>query len=364
MPGTIHAFDYLRASQKHALSAVCVLFGDEPFLKRLARREIRRAVLEDEDAPYGLLEGDAIEWRDAMDELATRSLFGAGPRLVVIQDADRFVTRHRARLEHYLDRPKTSGVLVLEVVVWQGNTRLYQLVHRRGLQIECRAPQKAIGKRKVLDEGALKRWLIAWSATRHDAKLASSAAGMLLELVGPEFGLLDQELAKLALFAGPGGKITLEMVRDVVGGWQAKTIWDLLDAALSGEAAEALAQLDRLLQAGTAAAGLFGQISWSLRRFAAATRIFERAERQGRRIPLRRALEQAGFRDWPRGAIEKAERQLRQLGRERAGQFYRWLFEADLAMKSTHSTPDRARFVLEQLLVRMAKALGKKPAVR
>ncbi|MFQ5468106.1 MAG: metal ABC transporter solute-binding protein, Zn/Mn family, partial [Kiloniellaceae bacterium] len=46
---------------------------------------------------------------------------------------------------------------------------------------------------------------------------------------------LDQELAKLALFAGRGGKITTEMVRDVTGGWRTKTIWELVDAAAEGD---------------------------------------------------------------------------------------------------------------------------------
>jgi DNA polymerase-3 subunit delta len=53
--------------------------------------------------------------------------------------------------------------------------------------------------------------------------------------------------------------------------------------------------------------------------------------------------------------MERAERQLRQLGRERAARLYRWLLEADLALKGSHSAPHRARLVLEKLLVRMAK---------
>ena len=70
---------------------------------------------------------------------------------------------------------------------------------------------------------------------------------------------------------------------------------------------------------------------------------------------LRDALIQAGIQHWNRKGLEKAEKQLLQLGRQRAGQMYRWLLEADLALKGSHSTPHRARFVLEQLILRMAK---------
>jgi len=363
MTQTIHAFDYLRAPAKHPPAAVSVLSGDEPFLKRLARKQLRRDVLGDDDSPFTSLAGETAEWRDVADELSTLSLFGGGRRLVVIEDADGFITHYRERLEDYVGRPKSSGVLVLDVTAWQSNTRLYKAVDEHGLQIECRAPQKAIGKRKVLDEDRLKRWLVSWCKTTHDAKLAPAAADLLLELVGAELGLMDQELAKLALFAGLGGDITPEMVRDVVGGWQTKTTWDLLDAACDGDAGDALTQLDHLLQSGTNPLALFGQVAWSLRRFAAATRIYQRSERAGRRIGLRPALEQAGFRAWPKGALEKAERQLRQLGRDRAAQLYDWLLETDLAMKGSHSAPHRARFVLEKLLIRMAKPLSSK-AVR
>ena len=145
------------------------------------------------------------------------------------------------------------------------------------------------------------------------------------------------------------------MVRDIIGGWRTKTIWDLLEAACDGEAGEALLQLERLLQAGENPLALLAQMAWSLRRFAVATRYFQYAERKGRRGSLQAALEYAGFRKWPKDALANAERQLKQLGRDRAGQMLRWILEADLALKGSHSTPDRARLVLEKLIVQMAK---------
>jgi DNA polymerase-3 subunit delta len=357
---TVHTFDYLDAGDKYPAAAVCVVYGDEPFLKRLVLKQLSGSVLGDETGvPFASFEGRSVELRDVLDELATVALFGGGARrLAVVEQADDFVTKHRAKLEDYVQRPRSSGVLILEVDSWQSNTRLYKQVDKTGLQIECRPPEKLRGRSKVLDESRLCKWLAQWSKSQHDATLQSQAAQLLLELVGPQFGLLDQDLAKLALFAGPGGKITPEMVRDIVGGWRTKTTWELLDAACDGDAAEALRQLDRLLQSGEHPVALFGQISWSLRRFAAATRIIEQAERQRRRIGLRDALEQAGFRKWPPGAMNNAERQLKQLGRQRAAQFYRWLLDADLALKGSHSADHRARFVLEQLFLRMSKPLA------
>ena len=60
--------------------------------------------------------------------------------------------------------------------------------------------------------------------------------------------------------------------------------------------------------------------------------------------------------------INKVEPQLRQIGEKRAGQIYRWLLEADLALKGTSSQDERARVMLEQLIVRLSKQLATKPA--
>jgi DNA polymerase-3 subunit delta len=358
----LHAFDYLAAPDKHPPAPVTVVFGDKAFLKTLAIRGIRESVLgDDPDAPFVAFQGNDAQWRDVMDELATIALFGGGRRLVIVEDADSFVSKHRQSLEDYASRPKSNGLLVLDVSTWPSNTRLYKIVEQQGLQIECRAPEKTIGKSKELDVAKLRKWLTSWAKQQHEVKLDANAADMLLDLVGPEFGLLDQDLAKLALFAGQGGTVTPEMVRDVVGGWKTKTAWELMDAATDGDAAEALRQLDHLLQSGEHPVALLGQFAWSLRRYAAATRIYEQAERDGRRIPLSEALVEAGFRKWPKEALPRAENQIRQLGRQRALALYPWLLETDLALKGTHSQDDRARFVLEKLFVRLAKKLGPKP---
>ncbi len=348
---TTHAFDFL--AEPNFSSPVVVAFGDEPFLKRLVLQSLRDQVLgDDEDTPYATFEGKGTEWRDVVDEVSTVSLFGGGrPRLVIVEQADDFVSRNRSKLEDYFAAPASSGILVLEVGQWPSNTRLYKAIDKSGLQIACRPPLKG----KSLDKRRLIKWLQEWGKSQHQASLAPRAAELLLDLEGPELGLLDQDLAKLALYTAKDGKVTEQMVRDVVGGWRAKTTWDLIDAAADGNSAEALLQLDRLLQSGEHPLALLGQIAWSLRRFAAATRIYQLAEAENRRIKLSDALQQAGFKAWPQGALENADRQLVQLGRERAGRLFQWLLEADLALKGSHSTPERSRFVLERLFLRLGK---------
>jgi DNA polymerase III delta subunit len=125
----------------------------------------------------------------------------------------------------------------------------------------------------------------------------------------------------------------------------------MLDAALAGNTQAALVQLDRLLLSGEAPVALLAQISSSLRLLAAAARIVAQAETARRAISLRQALQQAGVKPFLLGKIEL---QLRKLGRTRAAQLYRWLLEADLALKGSSSSPARSRLVLETLIVRLS----------
>lgn len=355
VPNTIHAFDYLSATERFPPASVCAVFGDERFLKRLVLNQLReRALAGDSDLPFSSFDGEEAEWRDVLDELSTLSLFSDCRRLVMVDQADSFISRYRPQLEQYVSQSKSGSVLLLEVGAWPNNTRLYKALDKSGLQIECRAPQRASGRRKELDKDRLLQWLTSWGLKRHEITLTPTAVDLLFELIGPDLGLLDQELAKLALFAEPKQKISPELVRDVVGGWRVKSSWDLVDAAADGNAAEALRQLDRLLQTGEHPLAMLGPISWSLRRFAAAKRIVEQAELSGHRLSLSTALEKAGFRKWPREAMERSQRQLKQIGRERAGCLHRWLLETDLALKGTHSSAARSRLALERLLIRLS----------
>ncbi len=341
----LDALDFLAHPAKHPPAAVCVLFGDEAFLKRLALAELKQAVLEGEDAEFStnVFDGRELEWRDFNDALSTRNLFGGGRHLVVVDEADPFISAHRAALEDYVKQPHRGSVLVLDVKQWAANTRLYKLVAESGLQIECRFPAPA----------KLQKWLIARTQKQHGAKLESDAAERLVETVENDLGLYDQELAKLAAIAGQGGTIDVKLVDDAVGGWRAKSAWEMLDAALDGNTVAALTQLDHLLLSGEVPIALLAQIGASLRRLAAAVRIVAQMEAARKTTNLRYALEHAGVKPFLLG---KVEGQLRRLGRPRATQLYRWLLEADLALKGASSSPARGRLVLERLIVSISAA--------
>ncbi len=371
MAETISAFDFIARKPAEDVPPVCVLFGDEPWLKHEALERLRSAVLDSDqgDLSFTSYAGDSVELRDVLDELATVSMFGGGKRMVVVDEADKFVATNREKLEDFCERPRASAVLVLCVASWPATTRLYKKVAQIGWQINCNLPKQKWGD--GVDEEPVLRWLSARAYRQHQTKLAENAADLLLEIVGPQLGRLDQELTKLSLLASRatagtqepaarGGSaqqsasgaqestrgssaekiITRELVEQAVSGWRAKTAWAMIEAALEGNARDALVQLDRLLLAGEEPIALLAMMSGSLRRTAAASRIVELAEAERRRLTLPQALQEAGVPP-KRFLLDKAERQLRQIGRKRARHVFGWLLEADLALKSTNSSGEQ-----------------------
>jgi DNA polymerase-3 subunit delta len=347
MAKPLHAVDFLAAPAKYPPEPVCVAFGEDAFLSGHVLSRIRGAVLTGDDGDFSLsvFDGSKAELAEVLDCLATLAMFGGGKRLVIVEDADKFVTRYRAELEDYVALPAGGGILVLALKSWPASTRLYKAVAASGLAIACSAPTPA----------RLAKWLGSWSKQAHGIELQSSAADQLIEMVGPELGILDQEIARLALTTEPGGRITAATVKKAVGSWRAKTTWEMLDAALEGKSRDAMVQLDRLLLAGENPIAVLAQISATLRRFAAATRLVLQAEQAGRRAGLRSILEEAGFKPFVLG---KAEQQLRKLGRQRGRQLYGWLLETDLGLKGNSLV--QPRLILERLILRLATG-GKEP---
>jgi DNA polymerase-3 subunit delta len=338
---------------------MCVIAGDDAFLRHEVRVTLIKAILGEQADQLGAehFEGRSAEWRDVLDSLRERSLFGGDQRVVVIEDADPFVKLHREQLEGLVKHLPGGAVLILEVSSFPGNTRLAKAVAQHGLTISCSVPQQ--GAELTEFTKLTKEWLIARARSDHDVELKKNAADLLVDLLPLEPGIMFQEVARLAMLADKKSGIDADLVRENVGGWRVRKTWDMIDAAADGNAAEALNQLDRLLAAGEDPFALLPQMASTFRRFAAAARTYEQSEQLRRRTSLYEALQQSGM---PPFKIKSAESQLKQIGRPRAKQLYHWLLAADLELKGYNSAKDRARRVLETLIVRLSKqAAPKRP---
>ena len=325
---------FLAKPPKGEPKPIYVLAGDEDFLKRQVRAALIQWVLGNAEDSFGLTEitGDRAELAAVRDELATLPFFGSR-RMIVIENADPFVTNYRPQLEKYVAAPVTSGVLVLEVKTFPATTKLAKLLTET--TIVCKAPGAA----------RLPSWCVEWAKTKHGKQLTAAAAQLLVDHIGADMGVLDQEIAKLATYVGKAARIDGDDVDKLVGRSQTASVFKVFDAIGAGQAGVALGILDELFGAGEDPFRLLGAFSMQLRRLAQVARLVEQ------KVPFNDALDRAGVPAWP-AARQGAEQQLKHLGRRRADRIFDWLLEIDLGLKGSSQLP--ARTLLERLIVRLA----------
>ncbi len=331
-----------------SLPPINILFGSDPFLRTWAAQVLTT------DVDAETLDGGALSWRDLHDEISTASLFDMGERrIVIVREADGLVKEYRKELEDYVAKPSSASRVLFEIQTLASNTRLYKAAEKDQLIVHCGVPViPSRKKEKDPDLKKLYKFLRETVASKHQCKLTEGAAAAMVELIGLDIGMLDTEIAKVALYDKPGATINEDRVREIVGGWKALSIWGTIDAVAKGDAAEAIRQLDRMMNSGQEPIALLPQIAWSLRRFGLATSAIEYAEKTTGSRDLQNSLRAAGVFEFQ---LQEAEQQMKALGRPRCRQLLSWLLEADLKLKGSHSHPGLNRWALEELVMRLAK---------
>lgn len=329
------ALPFLSAANVKRLP-VYALSGDEDFLKRLVRDRIIAVALGDADPEFAVsvFASDKLDFSTIRNELDTQP-FLAPCRVVVVENADPFVTDHRQSLEQYITKPSPVGVLVLDVKSFPETTKLAKALPDAA-KITCKAPPPY----------KLPAWCIDWAKSYHKKKLDPAAADLLVELVGTGMGLLDQELGKLAVAVGAKPGIAAEDVERLVGRSKAADVFRILDAIGDGKAGEALSILEELFAEGEDPMAILGPLTAQLRKLAAVWRLHGR-EKQA----LGPAMDAAGVPRWPK-ARESTERQLKHLGGRRLEKLTEWLAEINLGLKGGNALPERVQ--VERLVVMLA----------
>lgn len=340
------AFEFFDSTVSKPLPPLIACFGSDDFLRRESIRHwVAGSGIEAESVRS--FEGDEAAWRDVHDQLSTRSLFDdLGIRIAVVHNGDKFISKYRESLEKWADTHASDSTLILEIQTFPANTKLYTAIAKKGKLIKCTPPQKASWGNPP-DDKALQQWILSWGRGRHGLELTANQAALVVERIGSVCGLIDCELAKLALFKDGKGSVSNERVAELVGGWRTQTAWEVADAIADGKTSVALEQLEKLLHAGQTTVGLAAQISWSLRRYGVAAQWIEQCEKQGEKISLGGALEKAGFN---RFDLAKSEARLRRIGRVRAKNLLQALVDLELKLKGSHSNDYRARLAFESLI--------------
>ena len=334
------------------MSATVVLFhgGDEVLLANALRERVSqlvgegdRALMVAELSEVAYLVGEEYEISPLVDAAQTPP-FLTSRRVVVGREIGRFSNTDTLNpLLRYLDDQLESTDLVL---VWEKGPALQKLnplprqlkdavTEAGGQIISAGIPRGRDGSYQWMDE----------QINAAGLRLRAGAKRLLAEHLGEDLSRLPALLVTLSAALGSERPLEVDDVAPFIGQGGSVPPWELTDAIESGQIADALAKLERMLNAGgrhemQVLAILYNHFSRLLR--------LDGAEVSGET----EAAELLGLKGSTFPA-KKALRQARKLGSKRVARSIDLLAQADIDLRVASALPPAV--VLEVLVARLAQ---------
>lgn len=317
--------------------SVCAIIGRDRFFRQSTLQDTLRILSSShDDIGPSRMNGPEAKISDVLDEVRTLSLLGER-RIVVVDDADAFISANREILERYCTNPSSDGTLILLCQSMPKNTRLYKIIAKHGTVISCDPPK---GR-------ALNAWIVTHALKRYDQHISPAVAQRLRDHLGDDVGRLDSEIAKLTAYVGDRKTISAADIDALTGMHREEKVFAVTDAISSGDTATALSQWEQVLATDRAApARAIAGLAWGIRRLLQARRDWEAG------TPIY-ALSKRMFTD-----PTVLEKRLKRLSVGQLEQQLQDMLTADLAIKTGMSTIES---VIEKFIVKHSVA-GTSPA--
>ncbi len=312
---------------------IYVIAGKDESLVGVQCQGLVDKLLEPSQRTTGLLDTEAgsLSASDVLDELRTAP-FLTDKRVVLVRNADDFVSRNRPLLEKYFDKPCPTGRLILVTRTWDARTKLARKLPNVGKLVKVTQPSRR----------ELPQRLIAYAKDAYDKKLGLPTATLLIELTGDELTRLYSEIDKLALFADAEKIITQRHVELLIGHNRLFNAFAVIDAVLAGDPGVAVDCLRGMFaQDRSTEYKVVGAFAFHFRKMFNAKVLLEKGARRGELI---KRLQIWGNQD---GFFA----QVRQMSLKQIGRNIRQLAETDYEIKTGRA---KAPVAMEQLVLRMA----------
>ena len=227
----------------------CYLFeGEEEFTKQAALKALREKIAGGDFAAMNDTRL-ADPAPDALIAAAETLPFMSEKRFLEVRDSAMLLSGKAKeydedsavkRLDAYLSELPDTAVIVFTVRGRaDGRKKLYQALKKKAKLVSF----------DPLDDKELAQW-IARSLKKEGKKISQAACQRLWFSAGRDLTLLNNEIGKLAAYAGDRDEVTEKDVQAVCVQSTEYKVFDLTDALLSGQGAKALRMLDGLLRDG------------------------------------------------------------------------------------------------------------------
>jgi DNA polymerase-3 subunit delta len=323
----------LERSLRESVRPLYLLLGPEIYLRRVAAQSITEAALsrtllrEFNESGFSLSSDSVQAAVAAADQLPMMS----DMRVVRVRDFARLREADEDTLIRYLNNPSPSTVMIFSADELDKRKKSSKVLLDVCTVVEFSPLKDAEAK--------------AWAKTRlKELKVTADdqVLSEIIRLVGTDVQTLVNELDKLASAAAATGRITLELVDELIGRSRELSNFELGDHLLSGNRKRALETLHRLLEDGAEPVMLVGLIAGNYHRLALGKHLLSR----GGREEVFRNISLPPF---------KRDAYISTLQRSSATQIARGIqltAAVDLAIKTSQATP---RLQLEMLICELAK---------
>ena len=326
------------AEKKETIYPIYVVFGQDRRRVWDKSEEVLEEALAgcERQVSQSSYDGDEASLAEVLDGLRTLP-FLSPRRVVLVKDADKFISEHRQSLEKYLEEPCPTGVLVLVARSFPANTRLAKRARQIGQVYNC----------EQIKPRALAEFIGKYALEKHQVRLPKEAAELLIELAGEDTGLLYGEIDKLATYMADPEKMRTEITRadveELVGHNRQYNVFNVIDARTGGDAGEALKRLDYMLgQDRNAQYQAVGAFAWHFRR------LYQARLLSGQGVGDQEIARR--LRIWPRP--EQFMRQVKRFSIEELAGCLGSLMRIDLASKSGWGT---VRTGLEKMIIQFCQ---------
>ena len=314
------AKDFTQSLKKGLIEPVYFLFGPETYLRdeaaRLIADEAMRGTLlrEFNDSTFNLTSNDARDAIAAAEQLPMMSQ----RRVVRIKNLGELKEADEEVLLNYVNRPVETSVVIFITEDIDKRKKLAKLL-MAGAAFEF----------QPLKLNELQAWIRSYLRDL-TAEIEPQALQRILETVSSDLHTVANELNKLSVAALPSGRITTELVDNLVGRSREHMNWELSDHILSRNRRGALKTLQDLLDDGVEPLLLIGLIAGTYRRMALAKALLSQGASPA---TIFSEVRMPPFKQRDYLAM------LNRVDSERLARTIRRVAETDLAIKTSKATP-------------------------
>ena len=322
----------LERSLRQGLEPLYLLIGPERYLRREAVQSITDAAMgatlirEFNDASFSLLTDSVRSAIAAAEQLPMMS----ERRVVRIRDFARLRDADEDVLIAYLGNPSPTTVMIFSA----------DDLDKRKKSTKALLDACTVVDFSPLKDSEAKAWAKSYLKSVKTAA-DDSVLSEIVNLVGTDVQTLANEIDKLASAAAETGRITMEMVDELIGRTRELSNFELGDHLLTSNRKRAMETLHRLLDDGAEPVMLIGLIAGNYHRLALGKHLLARGGREEvfRNISMPPFKRDAYIANLQRSDAKKIARGIQLTA------------AADLAIKTSQATP---RLQLEMLVCELA----------